>query len=126
MENYQKDERRHRGELFETRVLEHCTEYLLPLFDRHGDQLALYVEKTDDALLITDDGYWQTELQLAGMEPSDKLMNAVRNICSPVRIIVDGNELKMRSTAPTLQNDLYLFGQILLQITDHDWLLEQL
>lgn len=42
-------------------------EVTTPFFDRHNDHLQIYVKKTDDRFILTDDGYVLNDLEYSGV-----------------------------------------------------------
>jgi hypothetical protein len=47
-------------------------EITTPFLDRHNDQLQIYVKKTDNSLILTDDGYTINDLKSSGCDLSSQ------------------------------------------------------
>ena len=61
-------------------------EITTPFLDRHNDHLQIYVKRTNNILLLTDDGYILRDLQLSGFESTTekrrKILQSILNVWS--------------------------------------------
>ena len=48
--------------------IEGVCEITTPFLDRHNDHLQIYVKRTGDTLILTDDGYTIRDLELSGFK----------------------------------------------------------
>ncbi len=100
------------------RNLKSSSEINLPLFDRHGDQITVYIQKNSDGYLISDDGYAINDLLDSGLTLTAKRKESIQSLCQMNGIEWHENELTIQTTKSKLVNSVHSFGQALLQIVD--------
>lgn len=96
----------------------HDTELLLPLFDRHGDQLSVIIEKDGNTYIIHDDGNVMADLAASGVDVSGNIKDTIGEFCVSNNIQMSEYDLFMTSARTSLPRDIHLFGLALLQISN--------
>jgi hypothetical protein len=77
-------------------------EITTPFLDRHNDHLQIYVQKTEQGLLLSDDGYTIRDLRANGCElSSEKRKQTLKEILNGFDVQLVGDELQV---AAQIQN----------------------
>lgn len=91
----------------------------LPFFDHLGDALTVYIEKTDPIhYKIDDDGYIIDNLEMSGLNLTDKRKETLLEICNNFGIQVVDNKLQATATKSNLPQMVHNLAQVMLRIDD--------
>lgn len=101
-------------------VLDGAVELTTPFLDRHNDHMQVFVVKQGNSLVLSDDGYTVSELEMAGVDLTtpkrEKLFEEVLRGFG-VKIGGDG-ELFIEATADRTGQQLHMLIQAMLAVDD--------
>jgi len=90
-----------------------------PFLDRHNDEIELYVEKRDETLWLTDDGYTLADLRHTSVAlDTDKRKAHLRSILQGFGIKNEGDELCVATTARDFPQRKHNLIQAILAVND--------
>jgi hypothetical protein len=94
-------------------------EITTPFLDRHNDHLQIYIKKSNDRFILTDDGYTIADLQLSGCEfTSEKRRRALHSILNGFGVSIGGDELFVEARDNDLPQKKHNLIQAMLSIND--------
>ncbi|PIU61353.1 MAG: hypothetical protein COS84_11410 [Armatimonadetes bacterium CG07_land_8_20_14_0_80_40_9] len=94
-------------------------EITTPFLDRHNDHLQIYVKKSDSGLILTDDGYTITDLQLSGCEfTTEKRRQMLHSILSGFGVRLVGDELIVEARQDNFPQKKHDLLQAILAVND--------
>lgn len=94
-------------------------EITTPFLDRHNDHLQIYVKKSDGGLVLTDDGYTISDLQLSGCEfTTEKRRQMLHSILNGFGVRLVGDELVVEARPDNFPQKKHNFIQAILSIND--------
>jgi len=86
-----------------------CVELTTPFLDRHNDCIQFYIQKSEDGYVLTDGGYFISDLLDAGFNFSERRENVFKTILSGFEIDICDDCLKVysdKNNFPELLNNL--------------------
>ncbi len=90
-----------------------------PFLDRHNDEIEIYVEKRDDQLWLTDDGYTLTDLRHSSVAlDTDKRRAHLRSILQGFGVRNEGDELCVATTPEDFPQRKHNLIQAILAVND--------
>ncbi len=94
-------------------------EITTPFLDRHNDHLQIYVKKSDNGLILTDDGYTITDLRLSGCEfTTEKRRQILHSILNGFGIRLEEDELVVEVRSDSFPQKKYDLLQAMLAVND--------
>ena len=94
-------------------------EITTPFLDRHNDHLQIYVKKSDSGLILTDDSYTITDLQLSGLElKTEKRRQILLSILNGFGVQLHGDELIVEAREDNFPQKKHNLLQAILAIND--------
>lgn len=94
-------------------------EITTPFLDRHNDHLQIYVKKSDNGLVLTDDGYTIADLRLSGYESTTrKRREILHSILNGFGVQLEGDELLVNAKSDNFPQKKHNLIQAMLSIND--------
>jgi hypothetical protein len=94
-------------------------EILTPFLDRHNDIIAIYAEKFDNQLRLSDDGYTISDLRSSGMEfTTEKRRAYLSSVLAGFGIKQEGDTLTVTATPADFPQKKHNLLQAILAIND--------
>lgn len=94
-------------------------EITTPFVDRHNDQLQIYVKRSDNGLILTDDGYTIKDLKLSGVElTSEKRRQILYSILNGFGVQLHGDELIVEARQDNFPQKKHDLLQAILAVND--------
>lgn len=94
-------------------------EITTPFLDRHNDWLQIYVKKTDNGLILTDDSNTISDLQLSGIEfKTTKRIQMLHTILNGFGIQNNGEELFVKAKFDNFPQKKHNLIQAILAVND--------
>ncbi|MGR3311392.1 MAG: DUF1828 domain-containing protein [Candidatus Brocadiales bacterium] len=94
-------------------------EITTPFLDRHNDCLQIYVKQSDEGLVLTDDGYIITDLQLSGYEfTSEERKQLLHSILNGFGVRIQGEELIVEAQVHNFPQKKHNLLQAMLAVND--------
>lgn len=107
-----------RGQTHVQDVDDFC-EMTTPFLDRHNDHLQLYVQKTPNGLLLTDDGYTIRDLRANGCElASEKRKETLNQILNGFGVRLIGDELQTEAQLSSFPQKKHNLLQAMMAVGD--------
>ncbi len=102
------------------RNIQGVCEITTPFLDRHNDCIQIYVEKTGEGFILTDDGYTLEDLKHSGLNiNNDKRKKTLQTIVNGYGIIIDDkNRLVVKATAEGIAQKKHNLIQSILSVND--------
>lgn len=90
-----------------------------PFLDRHHDYLQIYIDHTDEGLLLSDDGYTLRDLKISGLEiDTERREEALNQAIRPYGVEVVGDELRLTATERDFPQKKHDMIQAMLAVGD--------
>lgn len=90
-----------------------------PFVDRHRDFLQIYVEKTNEGLLLSDDGYVLRDLHISGLDPdTEHRREAFETVLRSFGVSMQDGELRVLATNRTFAQRKHDLVQAMLAVGD--------
>ena len=90
-----------------------------PFLDRHNDEIEIYIEKRDDAIWLTDDGYTLADLRHSSVAlDTDKRQNHLKAILQGFGVRSQGDELCVATTLKDFPQRKHNLIQAILAVND--------
>lgn len=98
-----------------------------PFLDRHNDHITIYVEKTDDNIMLTDDGYTIADLKMSGLEfTTPKRVSMLQTTLNGFGIkMLTNNELFVEATPGNVGQKKHALLQAILAVNDMFYLAQE-
>lgn len=94
-------------------------EIVTPFVDRHNDFLQIYVKRSDNSLILTDDGYTISDLKLSGFEiTTDKRKRMLNAILNGFGVRLDGDQITIKASVDNYPQKKHNLIQAMLAIND--------
>jgi hypothetical protein len=98
---------------------EDACEITTPFLDRHNDHLQIYVKKSGNGFLLTDDGYIINDLKLSGCELTTERRNQIlQSVLNGYGVNLNGDELFLKASAENFPQRKHNFIQAILSVND--------
>ncbi len=99
--------------------LTNAVEITTPFLDQHNDNIQLYVEKENSALVISDDCYTLNNLKMSGCDlDTDKRKEILYSILTSFGIKLDDDKLFIEATKQSFPKKMHAFLQAVMAIND--------
>ncbi len=100
--------------------IEGVCEITTPFLDRHNDHIQIYVERTDEGLRLTDDGYTLADLEASGVDLSSTTQRRelLASVTQSFGVQVDDRELAVRATPEDFPRRKHSLVQAILAVND--------
>lgn len=100
-------------------TIENVCEIRTPFLDRHNDHLQIYVQKTAHGMILSDDGYILSDLELSGFSLStQKRKQIVESILNGFGVHLKDNELTVQATTHDFPKKKHNLIQAMLSVND--------
>lgn len=94
-------------------------EITTPFLDRHNDHIQIYVKKTDNVLILTDDGYTLRDLKLSGVEiTTEKRRQILHSVVHGFGVRLSGDEILIEGRVENFPQKKHNLIQAILAIND--------
>lgn len=94
-------------------------EITTPFVDRHNDQLQIYVKRSNNRLILTDDGYTIKDLKISGFEiTTEKRREILYSILNGFGVQLHGDELTVEATQDNFAQKKHNLIQTMLAVND--------
>jgi hypothetical protein len=94
-------------------------EITTPFLDRHNDQLQIYVKKSDNGFILTDDGYTIADLKLSGCDfTTEKRRQILHSTLNGFGVRLKENELIVESRVDNFPQKKHNLIQAILAVND--------
>ena len=94
-------------------------EITTPYLGRHNDYLQIYVKKTNEGFLLTDDGYIIDDLKQSGCKlDSQKRQELLKMTLNGFGVQKEGNELQVHASAESFASRKHNLVQAMLAVND--------
>ena len=94
-------------------------EITTPFLDRHNDRLQIYVKRSDNELILTDDGYTIADLRLSGCEfTTEKRRQILHSILNGFGVQLDADELFVSAKPDNFPKKKHNLIQAMLSVND--------
>ncbi|MBI4721503.1 MAG: DUF1828 domain-containing protein [Candidatus Stahlbacteria bacterium] len=94
-------------------------EITTPFLDRHNDQLQIYVKRSNDKFILTDDGYTIRDLESSGFELStENRLQVFNTILNGFGIQLQGDELIVEARGNNFPQRKHNLIQAILAVND--------
>lgn len=101
------------------RQVEDWVEITTPHLDRHNDYIQMYVKKTNNGLILTDDGYTIEDLEQSGCKlASAKRQELLRMTLNGFGVQLQGNALEIHASAENFAVRKHNLLQAMLAVND--------
>jgi hypothetical protein len=99
--------------------LETCCQIATPFLDRHNDEIEIYVEKRNGAIVLTDDGYTIADLEATGMNfETEKRKAHLQSILNGFGVRLENKEVLVAASPHDFPQKKHALVQALLSIND--------
>ena len=99
--------------------IDQWVEITTPYLDRHNDYLQIYVKKTNERFLLTDDGYIIDDLKQSDCKlDSHKRQELLKMTLNSFGVKKDGNELQVQASAESFASRKHNLLQAMLAVND--------
>jgi len=100
-------------------------EITTPYLDRHNDYIQIYAKKTDQGLLLTDDGYTIDDLEQSGCKlNTPKRQDLLKLALNGFGVQLEGNRLEVRASTENFALRKHNLVQSFLSVSDMFYLAE--
>lgn len=98
-----------------------------PLLDRHNDHIAIYLEKKEYGIMLTDDGYTIADLKMSGLDlGTPKRQAMLTTILNGFGVkIAQSNELFIEATLENIGQRKHSLLQVILAVNDMFFLAQE-
>lgn len=94
-------------------------EITTPFLDRHNDQIQIYVKRSENMLILTDDGYTIKDLKLSGFElTTEKRQQTLHSILNGFGVQLHGDELIVEARPDNFPQKKHDLLQAILAVND--------
>jgi hypothetical protein len=94
-------------------------EITTPFLDRHNDHLQIYVKKSDNGFILTDDSYTISDLKLSGCEfTTEKRRQILHSILNGFGVRIEGDELTIEARPDNFPQKKHDLLQAILAVND--------
>lgn len=94
-------------------------EITTPFLDRHNDQIQVYIKKSDDGFILTDDSYTITDLRLSGCEfNTEKRLQMLHSILNGFGVHLVDDELMIETRPNNFPQKKHDLLQTILAVND--------
>lgn len=94
-------------------------EITTPFLDRHNDHLQIYVKRSENGFILTDDGYTINDLRLSGCEfTTEKRRQMLTAVLNGFGVRLSGNELIVEARPENFPQKKHNLLQAMLAVND--------
>jgi len=107
------------GERISVADVEGVCEITTPFLDRHNDHLQIYVRRTAQGLLLTDDGYTLSDLAISGLDlRTERRQELLRTILAGLGVREEKGELVVETNDADFPRGKHSLLQAMLAVND--------
>lgn len=104
-------------QIYDYSIGKKITKFLLPLFDKDGDQVNIFATQTREGYVLDDDG-WHLGILLSDREMVSKREQVIKQFCEDHGMWIKGYEICRKSDGTNLVKDAYQFGLDLIELVE--------
>lgn len=89
-----------------------------PFLDRHNDHIQIYLNRTDEEIVLTDDAYTLHDLEDSGVELTQHRLEMLKEVLQGFGVQREGDALITRSSSDTFAQRKHNLVQAVLAVND--------
>jgi len=89
-----------------------------PFLDNSNDYIQVYASKDKNPIIISDDGYTLSMLELTGLKLSENRVSLIRQVCATLGVKLEDNEMIVSTDQETFGVQLDSLLQAIIKVSD--------